>query len=342
MSVQTTYTAIPGLSGFSDQSSSEFTNQLISVGGIQTPVAVYTGSSTQYFTVNVSLSAFISTISANNYYLDIFILKANSSIVDTGFINSIDLKNINDAQILSATGAVQLSTGDGVFFQIKADSAANMLVKYLTADVTNKTGSIGSTDELLQGSSNIYLSQNGGSTYEYLSGSAIVGDIPQFSSTGGQLIDSGIPAANLIQSTTSLGGSLSGTLPNPSLSSTGISQIIAITQVSGSTQAMTDSALINRYILENSALTTLTLPASMTIGHTIEVYGGGTGLWNIAQNAGQSIISSVLGSPTSTTVGITGYAQASNYTDCITLVYHGTSQFVISTMQTSGAGIILN
>ena len=55
-----------------------------------------------------------------------------------------------------------------------------------------------STNALVQGTNNFWLTQNGGSTYQYMSGSATVGNIPQFNSTGGQFIDSGIAASSLV------------------------------------------------------------------------------------------------------------------------------------------------
>lgn len=315
-SIQTSYLPVNSAS-FSDQNSSDFTNTLVTMPGslLTSPVSIYNGASTQFFSVVGAASCLINTISSNNYYIAISILKANNVILTSPFVNVINLKNANDYQDIPVSGIVELSTGDGVFYQVKADSPANLSIKYVTSLVTNIPGSIPSTDGLSQGSSNIYLSQNGGSTFEYLSGSAIIGDIPQFSSTGGQLTDSGIPSANLIKTTTSLGGSLSGNLPNPSLSSTGISQIIAITQVSGSTQTMTDSAPINRYILQNSSPCTLTLPASINAGHSFEIIGGRTAGWIIAQNSGQSI---ALGTNTTTT-GIGGSLSSTYSTDSLIL-----------------------
>lgn len=246
MSVQTSYSPISVLSGFTDYSSSEFTDQLMTISGVQTPIAIYTGTSTQSFTVNVSESAQISSVITNTYYLDIAIRKANGTIINTPFEDPIILKNLNDQNIISDTGSVQLSQGDGVFFQNRAASAANMNPKYLVVDVTNKTGSIANTDGLPQGSNNLYLSQNGGTTFSNLSGAATLANIPRFSSTGGQLSDSGVPSSNILVSTASYvnptwlvsldgskltgtvtpnsaaGGDLGGNYPNPVVASNAI------------------------------------------------------------------------------------------------------------------------
>jgi len=126
------------------------------------------------------------------------------------------------------------------------------------------------------------------------------------------------------------------------LSSAGISKIIAITIVSGTSEQMTDSAITNRYVMNNTSLSTLTLPTSMTVGHSIEIIGSGAGLWKIAQNANQYISTSSGGNPAFTTTGVTGHADGSNFTDCIILTYSGVNQFVISSVQTSGSGVVLN
>lgn len=48
-------------------------------------------------------------------------------------------------------------------------------------------------------------------------------------------------------------------------------------------------AVNNGYVANNVALVTLTLPAVSAFGDVIQVVGKGTGLWSIAQNAGQTI-----------------------------------------------------
>lgn len=70
------------------------------------------------------------------------------------------------------------------------------------------------------------------------------------------------------------------------------------------------------YLLENAALTTATLPVTCAQGDTISIYGSGTGLFTIAQNAGQSIH---LGNAVST-VGVLGSVSSTAQFDCINLV----------------------
>src|SRR5581483_10269939 len=52
-----------------------------------------------------------------------------------------------------------------------------------------------------------------------------------------------------------------------------------------------------QYLATNAAQTTLTLPASPSVGNTIRLSGSGIGGWIIGQNAGQSILTGILGLP---------------------------------------------
>ncbi len=60
----------------------------------------------------------------------------------------------------------------------------------------------------------------------------------------------------------------------------------AWTEITGTSQALVAS---NGYIANNVAVVTFTLPATCAIGDAIEIVGKGTGLYRIAQNAGQII-----------------------------------------------------
>lgn len=64
------------------------------------------------------------------------------------------------------------------------------------------------------------------------------------------------------------------------------------------------------YMLDNAGLTTATLPAVCAVGETIRISGSGTGLFLVAQNAGQSI---VLGSVSSTVGAMGSLASMAQY-----------------------------
>lgn len=91
-----------------------------------------------------------------------------------------------------------------------------------------------------------------------------------------------------------------------SVSGTGLSW----TEVTGTSANM---AVDSGYIANNVALVTLTLPATASIGATIQVAGKGAGLWKIAQNAGQTIHFGA----SDTTTGAAGSLTATLQYDCI-------------------------
>lgn len=171
------------------------------------------------------------------------------------------------------------------------------------------------------------------------SGNQTIGGTKTFTSTIAGSISGN---AATVTTNANLTGDVTSSGNATTLASSGIAKVISITTVSGTSQQMTDSAVTNRYILQNSSLTTLTLPTAMTPGHTLEIIGGSTALWKIAQNASQFITTSAGGSPTSTTVGVAGHADGANNTDSIVLGYNNANQFVITSVQTSGIGVTLN
>ncbi len=89
---------------------------------------------------------------------------------------------------------------------------------------------------------------------------------------------------------------------------------IAWNNVTGATQAM---AVNNGYISNDGAtLVTMTLPSTASVGAIIQVQGAGSGLWTIAQNAGQIINFNAVAS----TTGVTGSVSSTSQYDSITLI----------------------
>jgi hypothetical protein len=89
------------------------------------------------------------------------------------------------------------------------------------------------------------------------------------------------------------------------------------------------------YLLNNSTLVTLTLPAAPAIGAVVRVSGGGTGGWRISQNSGQSILGS-FSNGTATTVS-TGYLTGGQLA-VVELQYIGGGQF--STLSQEGTILV--
>lgn len=84
-------------------------------------------------------------------------------------------------------------------------------------------------------------------------------------------------------------------------------------EVTTTTQTMSANT---RYVANNAALVTLTLPTTAAIGDTVQIIGKGAGLFRIAQSAGQQVRFGDL----SSTAGATGRIDATQQYDSITLV----------------------
>ncbi len=121
------------------------------------------------------------------------------------------------------------------------------------------------------------------------------------------------PTANNINIVGSGGVTVVGNPGTSTLTVTVSGSGISWNEVTGTSANM---AINNGYVANNAGLVTLTLPATAAFGSIIQVVGKGTGLWSIAQNAGQSINFGVLTS----TVGVGGSVSAILQYDCVELL----------------------
>ncbi len=122
--------------------------------------------------------------------------------------------------------------------------------------------------------------------------------------------------------TGTLTGNTAVTFPTSGTLATLGSNGVSVTNVTGTSATISDTAPLNIYVVNNSSLVTLTLPTTIAVGHMIRIVGSGAGGWKLAQNAGQSIIfTSGGGSSTgTTTVGVTGSLQSGEFTDCADII----------------------
>lgn len=105
-------------------------------------------------------------------------------------------------------------------------------------------------------------------------------------------------------------GNTAVTFPTSGTLST-TSQIILWNSISGTTQA---AAVNNAYVVDNVALTTVTLPATAAQGSIVILQGKGAGGWVLTANTGQTI---KLGSSTTSSAGSLA---STNLYDCIEVV----------------------
>ena len=122
--------------------------------------------------------------------------------------------------------------------------------------------------------------------------SSATGELTSSSGLSGQVLTSNGASAPTFQSTSS----------------------VVWTAVAGNTAALVAN---NGYMLNNAGLTTATLPVTCAAGATIRIMGSGTGLFLIAQNAGQSI---KLGNAPGSTPGVMGSLASMTQFDAVELL----------------------
>jgi len=140
-----------------------------------------------------------------------------------------------------------------------------------------------------------------------------VADVTVLAAAGNGAIPIGSVGADPVIATITAGSGINITNGAGSITIASTGGGVGWTEVTGATQAL---AVNNGYILNNAGLVTATLPATASVGDTIEIVGKGAGGWLIAQNAGQTIhfISS------DTTTGVGGSLASTVQYDCVELV----------------------
>jgi len=347
-STSTFYPVYLGTS-FVGSDASNFTNQFLS----STPMMTYTGSSSQFFNININLTCRGAVPSVGIYVFSIYIRLSNGTIVPTQYRNTLSLGDLINYYDVSLTGNILLNQGDSIYIAVANISNTNsMYAAYATYSVISLSGSIPNTDSLPQGTNNFYLSQNGGSSFQNVSGSVFGGNIAVFSGNTGLISDGGAiqtaarkfasdntksgvasvfsatASGNMLIAADTMGTVKDGGLPPASIST-----------VTGTSFTMTTTALINIINLQNavSTTTTVTLPASgLVAGQIFKVCGGGSGLWIIAQNSGQLIVFPSGGVVAKTTIGVGGSVSAQTTADCIEIQYNSANQFVVLNQNNSG------
>lgn len=93
----------------------------------------------------------------------------------------------------------------------------------------------------------------------------------------------------------------------------------------------------NGYVANDGAtLITATLPTTAAFGSTIQIQGFATGLWTIAQNAGQTINFNAV----SSTTGVTGSVSSTSRYDSITLLCVVADTTWIATLYTGNLSVV--
>ena len=276
---------------------------LATIGGIQTAIIQNTSVGGRWCTINYDLTLLIPTNSNQIYGFTIFtntgavVFFQEFTVVGTAPLFS---------KVTISTPVVYLNTNDYVYLTANSSLSGGpaFYAYYFNGRLLDTTvSSLPNTNALTQGTNNLYLSQNGGTTYGYLSGSATVGNLVEFNSAGGQLIDSSVPAAFVPK----------------------------FVLIPGTSQQM---VINTTYIITGSSTVTFTLPPTNAGIGQITVCSYGNANWIVQTNAGQTIINNGFSSSIS--------ASSTTIYDNATFIYPGNNSGIFQIVYQNGNKINLS
>lgn len=157
---------------------------------------------------NFNVEFFVSlkgTGATQNQYLFTLSTWNGSFSTDTTYISVADLDSTTAEFTVPVGGIISLSQNDLVFVSVKnlTTPSADIIITNCVGKMVDTTiNGLADSDQLTQGANHWFLTQNGGVTYQNISGSLIVGNLVQANTTGGQLIDSGIAQNNVVLAST--------------------------------------------------------------------------------------------------------------------------------------------
>lgn len=170
-----------------------------------TPNANFLIAATRQCLINADFTVRTSSLLTQTYTL--YLTIAGTPTITTGPIGSItvDPSGAAGPQQISLTYNLALTgPSESIQFWISNDSATAdpVIITYAAVTILDTTqfNGFNSTDNLPQGALNWYLSQDGGTTFQNVTGlPVVVGHVPTFSTVGGKLSDSGLALSDFIK-----------------------------------------------------------------------------------------------------------------------------------------------
>jgi len=166
-----------------------------------TPVAQFLTTAPRRILINGVLTVRTSSVLTQTYSVYLLIDSGSSTVLTNAIATiTVDPTGAPGPQSIPFVANLEM-TGptDSLQVWISNESATANPVTVSTFEIslldTTQFGGFTSTDVLPQGVNNLYLSQNGGSTYQNVTGTPVtIGNIAVFDTTGGRLFDAGLQA----------------------------------------------------------------------------------------------------------------------------------------------------
>jgi hypothetical protein len=166
------------------------------ISGVTTPIIQNTATGGRWGIARFDLTLSFSTSGTNTFLFTVY----TNNGASTFFKNmTLTFSSGTNQPFSFSSPLIFLDTNDYVYLTVScASGSASFSARTFQGSWVDTTvASIPDSNALLQGSNNLWLSQNGGTTYQNISGTLTPGNVVAANTAGGQLIDSGIPVSSL-------------------------------------------------------------------------------------------------------------------------------------------------
>lgn len=168
--------------------------EVFTVAGVQTAIIQNNSTGGRWCSVEFDLTMSVATSAGGTYTFTVY-TNSGATLNFKKVTIPTTVPAFIDVSICSPM--VFLNQNDYVYLRVSGTSVpavSNFIAYYFNGKLIDTTiAGLPNTDALIQGSSNFWLSQDGGNTYQNVSGLPVtVGNVAVFTSTGGKISDGGI------------------------------------------------------------------------------------------------------------------------------------------------------
>lgn len=171
------------------------------VSGANTPTTQLLETSPRKIFFSANMGMKMNTGTQNTYQFYLVIRTSPSSTTTTTYQTDVSLTPLSTGFVsVTLGGILPMNQNNSIEIWVTnlggTDPIQVVDISAQAWDLTQQ--GYASTDQLIQGTNNWYLTQNGGITYQNVSGTPTFGHLAQFNSAGGQLIDSGLLTSTVL------------------------------------------------------------------------------------------------------------------------------------------------
>jgi hypothetical protein len=184
---------------------------------INTPALQSLASTAQIYAFDFTVTVRGTSLTPQIFNFNPTIHLAGGSYVNTNYFTSTVTTDNFTPVVASLTGIVTLNPNDALILTVNnVSSGDNLVINTLSGRLFNidTYAGLNSTDNLVQGSTNWYLSTTGGSSFENVTGGVVSGHVAIFSGTTGLIADGGMLITGTLPATLNFPTASTYTFPN--------------------------------------------------------------------------------------------------------------------------------